>query len=288
MPIEQISSTSSLFSPSTSGGGGSGGGAFLAALQKANDETGAGIHGVASGSAGSPNLNLNWWPERFDAGLENAADKLDVSVDEMKERFAEIVSKAEAEGGFSSPVEFLKSLPDEDLDFLSMVQGLADPIDRRALDTYSPEAALNFMLPQGVQGDWNNDVIYSVGGGNSFRFPTNNTPQHVQDAWAEMTADMTMEEKMLAEGKFMISIMTANIKYDVNGKPVGSYMPGEEGWTNPFANIDYDYRQHAQERLDWNEHIRGQISSEQYERDKEFWSDFITALDKHQPKSLSA
>ncbi|UTW58116.1 hypothetical protein KFE96_15015 [Kordiimonas sp. SCSIO 12603] len=284
MPIEQISPTSSYLLVSGERKETSGKEGFLSMLRQFNAENLQGYAKGKGGTTGSPNLSVNWWPERFETGTEYSAKKLGLSVDEMKAKFANIIERAEAEGGFSDPKTFLKSLSSEDRDFLRIVQGHADPVSDKALEAFTEEAALNFFLPPGVQGDWDGDGLYQIGRADTFRFPSNHTPQHVKDAWEDLTKDMSNGEKMLAEGRFLISVLSVNID---SGKTQVNW-PGDEGWNNPYSNPAYDYREHALGRLEWNEHIKGQLPEGQYQRDKEFWTNFIEALDRHQPSEQLA
>lgn len=247
---------------------------FLDALKKAGSapEATTASNPIASGKS---YLSADYWPERFDARVDAGAENAGMETSELKAEFAAIMEKAAENGGFSDPKTFLKSLSSEERQIIQAVQGLADEITASSIDGLSAEGSLNLLLPPGAQRDWNDDGIYSVGRGNSFRFPTDNTPAHVKEAWAETTKDMSFEELMMAEAHMMSVQFSANFHADASGN-VTVYEPGDPEFTNPFG--DMNYALHAEQRLAWNEHIRNQISIEQYERDKNFWSKFSAAL----------
>ncbi|MBL4639775.1 MAG: hypothetical protein JKY57_04525, partial [Kordiimonadaceae bacterium] len=208
---------------------------------------------------------------------EARAEEFGTDIDTLKAKFANIMEKAADEGGFSDPKSFLKGLTADEREIIQITQGLADPISKQGIDGLSDEGALNLLLPNGAQRDWNGDALYTVGRGHGFRFPTDSTPPHVKAAWEETVTGMGEKGLMLAEGKMMINLMSANSKQDAAGNFVGFYEPGDKEFRDPFS--DFDFARNAKMNLAFNEHVRGQISADQYQRDKTFWSKFGRALD---------
>lgn len=256
-------------------------GAFASILQGISAENGE-FSGLKSSpvAGGQSLLSSGFWPERYGAGVAAGAEKVGLEADALKAQFSDIMQKANDTDGYLDPKAFLKSLSPEEREIIQVTQRLVDPIASSGIDGLSEEGALNLLLPPGVQQDWNKDGLYSIGKGNSFRFPTDSTPADVRAAWEETTRDMSEKDMMLAEGHMMAVNLSANFKVHDEGKIVGTYQPGDAGIKDPFK--DMDFADFALKRVAWNEHVRHQISPEQYERDKALWTSFGNNLEKQQ------
>ena len=256
-------------------------GAFASVLQGVSAENSE-FSGLKSSpvAGGKSFLSSSFWPERYDAGVAAGAEKVGLDADALKAEFSAIMQKANDEDGYLDPRAFMKSLTREEREIVQVTQGLADPITSSDIDGLSEEGALNLLLPQGVQKDWNKDGLYSVGKANGFRFPTDSTPADVRVAWEETTKGMSEKDLMMAEGRMMSMYASANFKLNGEGKIIGTYQPGDAEIKDPFK--DMDFADFALKRLAWNEHVKHQISPEQYERDKAFWTSFGNNLQQQQ------
>ena len=256
-------------------------GAFASALQASSTENTefSGLkYSLVTG--GQSFLSSSFWPERYDAGVAAGAEKVGLDADALKAEFSAIMQKANNEDGYFDPKAFMKSLSREEREIIQVTQGLADPITPSDIDGLSEEGALSLLLPRGIQKDWNKDGLYSVGEANGFRFPTDSTPADVRAAWEETTKDMPEKDLAMAEGRMMSVYVSANFNFNSAGKIIGTFQPGDPGIKDPFK--DMDFADFALKRLAWNEHVKHQISPEQYERDKAFWSSFGNNLNKQE------
>lgn len=236
--------------------------------------------GTAGGVPIDNPLASDWWPDRFEARMDYAAEKLGTNVAEVKAQFADLADRAMAADGYVDPKSFLKSLEEEDRVLLQRVQGLADPISDARIDNLSHEGAMNMLLPPGAQRDFNADGFHEIGEAFTFRMPPDSAPQEFKDAWADLTDGMSMEDLMMAEARFMPMMVSANIKYDGAGTPVGIYGPRDPEYRNPFTASDFSYRQLAQDRLDFLKESRGMVGEDQYQRDHTFWTRYLEKMDK--------
>ena len=151
--------------------------------------------------------------------------------------FANILQAEQAKN--MTAKEYLTTLKPDELTVLQRASHLAEPID---ISKLSEEGARN-LLAEGDKTkyvDLNNDGITEIGAGKSFIFPPPNAPQAVKVAWEKATANMTFQEKMLAEAPFLVEQFVTNIHQLTDG----SYQvvePGELGYLNPFAGDSKDY-----------------------------------------------
>jgi len=225
--------------------------------------------------SGKSLLANDYWPERFMGGVEAGADKLGLETEEFKEKFADIMQDAHDNGGFVNPKAYLKSLSNEDREIIQRMHGLADPLTDGRIAGLLEEGAVNLLLPRGAQKDWNGDGLYSVADAAGFRFPTDQTPKHIAEAWEKTVADMPEDKRLMAEAKVFGVFASANFIVE-NGRVVGQYAPGDPEMKDPFSELDFE--KFARERLAWNEHIKHQIKPEQYHDTKSFWESFQANL----------
>jgi len=280
MPISEVSFSSTL-ADVKSGSSEKPVVGFSSFLQKAS-ENGSGFSVLTASpvSGGKSLLATEFWPERHAAKVSAAAERLGVDTEVLKVNFATISQKANDEGGYLDPKNFLKALSSEERAILQETQGLADPITPSDIDGLSEEGALNLLLPPGAQRDWNKDGLYSIGKGETFRFPTDSTPEHVRAAWEESTKDLPESEKWLAEGYMLPIFAGANMQFSEEGGAIGIHKPDSPQHTDPFK--DMDFMDFVKNRLAWNESHKSLISPEQHERDKAFWSSFKNNLEQQQ------
>lgn len=214
------------------------------------------------------------WDSWFTSELKGRYSQVENPA-ELKQAFGEIIVRAHEEGGYIDPKRFLENLSQEDLSIIQQVQHLAEPI---RVSSLTEEGALNLLLPPATQVDLNNDGITQSGLANGLRFPSSNTPAAVVKAWDEATADMSPQEKMMAEFQMMLPMITANLEIDADGKFVKQYEPGDPEYRNPMAEAGYSFVDAAEKRLNALEFIKNEISSDRYERQKNFWEKFQASL----------
>jgi len=192
--------------------------------------------------------------------------------------FKSILSKAVDTEAYSDPKAFLKSLSAGEMEILRQVHTLADPI---RIDTLDLEGAYNLLMQPGDAKDLNNDNLQGVGKGKGWVFPPPNAPAKVKKAFDEVTAGITDAEKLLAMTPFMTMQISANIKYDSGGNPIGVYQTGEPGYRNIYAEAGFSYRELTEKTLDALEFGKSNYSAEQYRNRKEFLMAFMGALERN-------
>jgi len=191
-----------------------------------------------------------------------------------QERFVELVSQAEQEGGDAKA--FIQNLNAEDRAVLQEVHGLALPITDSDISQMSDEGAANLLRMRGDGLDSNKDGLTDSGTARTFKFPNSNTPSDVAAAWNKSMEGLSTEEQMMATASVMVELTTANIHIDDNGK-VKVAEPGDIDWVNPF-NSGFSYQEWAQKRLSYLEGFKDLMSVEQYEGGKRFTSAFLANL----------
>lgn len=180
----------------------------------------------------------------------------------------------------NDPVSFLKNLSSEGISLLKQAQSLPAGASIN-VDSLNKEEALNFILPQSAQVDLNDDgLIANANGGKGFVFPPPNAPQNVKDAWADATNGLSDSDKFLLSGKFMFSLISANLHVDENGK-VTSVEPGDPDWRNVFAEDGYSYQTAIEQFKAGNEFNKPYNTNEIYERTKTLLAELDKAFDAH-------
>ncbi|WNJ98532.1 hypothetical protein L2D14_11695 [Thalassospiraceae bacterium LMO-JJ14] len=180
----------------------------------------------------------------------------------------------------NDPVSFLNKLSPDGIALLKQAQSLPAGASIN-VDSLNKEEALNLILPHSGQVDLNNDgLIANANGGKGFMFPPPNAPQNVKDAWAGATNGLSDSDKFLLSGKFMLSLMSANLHVDENGKATQTE-PGDPGWRNVFAEDGYSYQVAIERFKAGNESNKPYNSNEIYERTKKLLAQLDRAFDKH-------
>ena len=132
------------------------------------------------------------------------------------EPFLQIVENAVIEDAHSDPVAFLKNLSHSELETLTVMHSLADPINPEGL---SHEGALNLLLPINKRQDIDNDGFTETAKAVGWSFPPPNAPQSVHDAWATTTKGMSMQDRLMAEAMFMPVMLRADESGKVTEPP---------------------------------------------------------------------
>lgn len=198
-------------------------------------------------------------------------------TDEDRERYRDILEAFHANpANRENPQGFLSSLSKEDLSLLADVRswGAMSKLDPA---TMNKEEATNFILPDTLQVDLNDDGLVAVGnGGRTWRFPPPNAPQAAKDAWAAATAGIPEIDRMMLE----LSFMPLNIKIDANGKPV-SVEPGSPEWKNPYADAGFSYQKLVMDKIESLEFSRRYNDSATIDRMIAQLNRFSTELSDH-------
>ena len=144
----------------------------------------------------------------------------------------------------------------EELEAVRRNHCLADPIDVGAI---SEEGARNLLLPEGYGVDMNRDGFEEVGAALVAHFPPREAPAAVREAWFQTTA--SMEDGDVLTYSLMMHGAVHGLRIDGQNVPT------------PYKADDIDsYRRLVSDFLSALEAHRGQISSAQYERDKDFFT----------------
>ncbi len=189
---------------------------------------------LVSKSVQSTLLRLQETGSVFDFKDNNLMNVRGVS-DIERQRFAKIIVEAAQTGGYNNPVEYIQSLPSDDIEVLRRVHSLAET---SGVTNTDEEGAINLLLPKKDHVDINNDGLVKNGAATGFYFPPPNAPQSVKDAWEETTENMTTSDKMKAEMQFMMASIGANVKTDSDGKVIGIYEYNDPEYTNIFPTSE--------------------------------------------------
>lgn len=221
------------------------------------------------------------WPDKFSARMDAAAEKLGISVDEVKAKFAAISQRAAEEGGFEQPKEFLKSLSAEEHETLKAVQGFWKDLNDFQIDGMGQEGALNLLLPPGAQRDFNGDGFHQIGEGNIFSFPPDSASPKMKQAWDSYMQEIPEEDRLMAVSRFLPLIATENLEYDGQGQATGMRGPRDVGFRNPYAEPDFSFMDYAQDRLAFVEANPHMVDSRHVDSLKRFWSGLIDKFQEH-------
>ena len=253
---------------------------FTAVLESFSRQGYASADELPADTALSEDTVRQAWDDWFSAAsLNQSFEKL--SRQDMRQQYGDLLVRAYSEGAYAAPQQFLSSLSSEELEVVQHANRLVDPID---VDSLTEEGALNLLLPQSAKVDLNHDGLNQTGIAMGMQFPNSDTPAEVVAAWDEATAGMDFGERMLYEMHMMLPLLTSNIVTDDNGQFVRMIEPGDPDFTNPMANGNYSYRQAAKEALGGVEFAKQWMTREQYEQQREFWTNFGQLLDAHDAK----
>ncbi|MBA2117359.1 hypothetical protein [Bremerella alba] len=217
------------------------------------------------------------WNDWFSvANTGNYPSKVDAQA--LPGDYGTLLVRTYTEGGYADPQGFLQNLTEDELATVQHVHRLAEPID---VDSLTPEAALNLLIPRPAQVDLNYDGLTQVGQGYTIRFPDSRTPEAVVNAWNETTTDMDPMEKSFYELQMKLPTLLANFEIDDQGRYVGHTEPGDPNWVNPQADSNYSYTDLTEQMLDYLDYFQHQIPQDQYEQQRSFYSTFQQSLQEH-------
>lgn len=186
--------------------------------------------------------------ETREAAADNADLRLSRRLTELeREIFQAVIQQAEQGKVLDDPKAFLNGLNAREMEVVRKAHGLADPIMTEGLDR---EGASNLLRAPEAYRDLNDDGFVNVGKGRLWRYPPPNAPQAVHDAWEAATEGMPEGEKWLAMAPFMVAGISANIKYDGQGRPVDLYGPDDLEYRNPYAEKSFSYSAQVRTILD--------------------------------------
>lgn len=224
------------------------------------------------------NIRTDAYSVRISEHAMDLMNRRGVTGEEMQ-TFKNILEKTQEAGAYYNPKTFLNSLSQDEMEVMRKVHCLADRINVEALDY---EGAYNLLMQPGAYKDLNNDGLLGVGLGKSRVFPPPNAPDGARKAWNEATAGMAMIEKAtIAIVPFRAMEISANIKYDSQGNPIGVHQSGESGYTNIYIESGFTYQGLVDRCLADLEAGKGFMKFEDYIATKKFLEDFGKALDKH-------
>lgn len=117
--------------------------------------------------------------------------------------------------------------------------------------------------------------------GKAWRFPPENAPAGVHDAWAEATRNLSDMDRLVAEGAFMAEEISANLKYDAAGQVVGFRQRGEPGYTDLWQQPGQSYTAQVDLMLEKLEQNRGAYEAGDYAFFHDTLAGFRAALPRH-------
>lgn len=177
-----------------------------------------------------------------DTDLLNSRKVLDVD----RQRFGEIFQDAVSNGAFNNPVEYVKSLSQEDIGVLQRIHSIASP---SGVTQSNVEGAVNLLLPPKTVVDLNNDGLVNKGASTMFQFPPPNAPQSVKDAWAMEVEGLDEWDRVIAELPFFTMTLSANINIDDQGRFVSVTEPNTPGYKNPFPTSEAEWLNLIEEKI---------------------------------------
>ncbi len=167
------------------------------------------------------------------AAREYTLLKLRGLSDDEIEQFQTIKDEASSA---TSAKAFLLGLSTASRTLVKKANSYAMSLSDSGIQSMSEEGARNMLVTQDERTyvDYNNDGVVDKGVGKMFIFPPPNAPEVVKDAWEKTVSSFPEKDRLLASSVFMLESVQANIKIDAQGKPIGVYSPGDDGYTNIF------------------------------------------------------
>ncbi len=108
-------------------------------------------------------------------------------------------------------------------------------------------------------------------------FPSSDAPVRVKKAYEAASMGMSSKQKAIAGMPFRAMEISANIKYDPQGNPVGTYLPGEAGYRNVYDEPEFSYLKLVEQGLKIIEPHKN-YSPETYQIQKNFLELFKSKL----------
>jgi len=191
-----------------------------------------------------------------------------------RETFLSILEKT-SDASPKDAISELKALSYQEREVIRVVHGLADTIQ---VDMLDEEGAYNLLRQPGEAMDLNNDSFTRVGAAWTRSFPPANAPDEVKEAWEEITAGKSDQEKFLLQTMFWPLEAAANTKYNAEGQPVGLYFPSDPEYTNIYAQEGFSYTGLIDRYLSYLNNVKAYMSLEDYEKKTAFAQEFRQAL----------
>ena len=196
-------------------------------------------------------------------------------------RFGAIIQDADSA---DNAKEFLQNLSNEDRNLVKRANSYGLNLTDSHINTMSEEGARNMLVQPDNRSyvDCNNDGIVDHGVAKSFVFPPPNAPESVKDAWDQTLEGIPENERLLASSIFLTQQFSANIKLDAQGKAIGFYEPGEEGYKNIFSTQEngwFNLLDQCDEYLDFAEkHSQDSNQAEQIQNERKLIASFRSNL----------
>jgi hypothetical protein len=147
--------------------------------------------------------------------------------------------------------------------------------------------ALNFVTSRGQEDEELEkvfDLLNRIAGADAlhpaatFRsFPPPDAPILVKKAYETASSGMSSKQKAIAGMPFRAMEISANIKYDPQENPVGTYLPGEAGYRNVYDEPEFSYLRLVEQGLTMIEPHKND-SPEAYQIQKNFLELFKSKL----------
>lgn len=140
-------------------------------------------------------------------------------VDDARQTYLSVVSRAANTGGFEDPVAFLKTLTSAELRAIQTTQSLANDINP---STVSAEGAYNLLMPRTMARDLDGDGKCMVGIAQTIVFPPSDAPPQVKEAWKKTTSAMDFGMQLHMQMS-MYGAGQADIIHDEGSSTVANY-----------------------------------------------------------------
>lgn len=167
--------------------------------------------------------------------------------------------RAQADGA-SNAKAFLSSLSQAQRDLVKRANSYGLELSQPHIASMSEEGARNMLVAQDCRSyvDYDDNGVVETGVAKSFSFPPPNSPAQVKEAWYKTLDALPENERLGASSIFMVQSFQANIKQDGAGHGIGTYAPGEEGYTDIFpTSLDQwsTLLDKTDAYLDWQESV---------------------------------
>jgi hypothetical protein len=96
------------------------------------------------------------------------------------------------------------------------------------------------------------------------RFPPGNAPAGVREAWTAATRHLSDLDRLAAKGAFMAEEISANLKYDAEGRAVGVSQRGEPGYADLWQQPGLSYSAQVDRMLEKLEQNHAAYSAKDY------------------------
>lgn len=191
--------------------------------------------------------------------------------------FAEIAEQYWSKEERGSALDFLRSLPANDLETVGEQHRFANTIPN--LVGITSEGANNLLRAKGETIDENRDGIDQIGEARTFRFPNSNTPDNVKAAWEEATADIDESERLMTMAVFL---PLPQIETDASGRVTRVISPGDPDYVNRMEQPGYSYARTVENKLRALDDPSNPPNDYQhYLKAKEFYQNLLDSFQRH-------